>query len=188
MAAAFLIVTLGGIMVYSALTGTSITDLVSGVANTKLDPKGGATSSADLGSLTPQDPALTGTETLGGPAVDSITGSTTARNTYGFKGPRAALLTQLANTAVNRFHLKITSTSGGNHVPDSLHYVHRAFDCGGSEADMRAFAQYVFSQRSQILELIHNPGPCVKNGNSVNGAIVYAAVWTGHKDHVHVGA
>jgi hypothetical protein len=44
---------------------------------------------------------------------------------------------------------------------------------------------------SEVLELIHNDGGKgygIKNGQAVNGAQVFSAVWEGHKNHVHVGA
>jgi hypothetical protein len=42
MAAALLVLTLGGIMVYSALTGTSITEVLAGQKNDTLDAQGGS--------------------------------------------------------------------------------------------------------------------------------------------------
>jgi hypothetical protein len=48
------------------------------------------------------------------------------------------------------------------------------------------------SGHSPLFELIHNtgngPGFAVKNGQVVNGANVYGAVWEGHKNHVHLAA
>lgn len=46
---------------------------------------------------------------------------------------------------------------------------------------------------SEVLELIHNdgsgkPGYGIKNGQTVNGGQVFAAVWQGHENHVHVAA
>lgn len=160
-------------MVYSALTGTSIVDAISGGKGNPLDAKGGSTVTFGDGT---QSPDLS-TPTISGQAPGS------------FRGPNAALLAELSGIATSRFRLKITSTTGGNHVPGSYHAQGRAFDASGSEADMRAFAQFVFTQYgTRILELIHNPGPAIKNGKSVSGPIVYAAVWLGHTNHVHVAA
>lgn len=44
---------------------------------------------------------------------------------------------------------------------------------------------------SEVLELIHNNGAKgygIKNGQVVNGQQVFAGVWAGHADHVHVAA
>jgi hypothetical protein len=44
---------------------------------------------------------------------------------------------------------------------------------------------------SRVLELIYNDGGRgygIKNGQTVDGASVYGAVWAGHADHVHVAA
>jgi hypothetical protein len=44
---------------------------------------------------------------------------------------------------------------------------------------------------SKVLELIHNDGGKgygIKNGQVVNGQQVFAGVWAGHADHVHVAA
>jgi hypothetical protein len=49
------------------------------------------------------------------------------------------------------------------------------------------------SKHSPLFELIHNtgsggPGYAVKNGQKVDGRKMFASVWEGHKDHVHVAA
>jgi hypothetical protein len=182
-----LMLTLGGVLIFSALTGTSITDVLAGKKASTLDAQGG--SLLTIGAPGAGTDVLGGTDTLGGPAVDAITGAGGSVRTFGFKGPRAALLEQLANAAENQFNLKVTSVTSGVHVPGSYHYQGRAFDASGSEANMRAYANYVISAHlSEILELILNPGQCVKNGRVVNGSLIYAAVWLGHRDHVHTAA
>lgn len=180
MVPALLIITIGGIMVYSALTGTPIVDVVAGrKSGNPLDSKGGNTVKFSDGTQSPD---------LSTPTISGTPPSSGGNGKFP-SGPNAALLTELSGIAVSRFHLRIGSTTGGNHVPGSYHYQGRAFDADGSEADMRAFAQFVFAQYgTRIAELIHNPGPAIKDGKSVSGPIVYAAVWLGHRNHVHVAA
>lgn len=81
--------------------------------------------------------------------------------------------------------LQITSTTGGNHVPNSYHYQGRAADLAGSNMD--AIGTWIQQNlASRLTEGIHNPTLAVKNGQIVNGPVLYAAVWEGHKDHIHV--
>lgn len=181
-----LVITLGGVMIFSALTGTSITDVVAGKRSTTLDSRGGSQVDLAAGAI--------GTDMLGGSAVSAITGSggkvaSGVPQPLSFQGPGAALLLELAHIAQTNFDLTITATTNGTHVPGSNHGKGRAFDAAGSEANMRAYANYVAStHRPEILELIHNPGIAIKDGQIVNGAIVYAMVWLGHRDHVHTAA
>jgi hypothetical protein len=82
--------------------------------------------------------------------------------------------------------LQITSTTGGNHVSGSLHYQGRAADLAGP--DMDAIGTWIGQNLStQLTEGIHNPTLAVKDGKFVNGPAFYAAVWEGHKDHIHIG-
>lgn len=106
----------------------------------------------------------------------------------GFRGPNKALLLSLVDVAQNTYGLTITATTNGGHVPGSYHYSGRAFDASGSEANMHGFSEYCKGMAGQLKELIHNPGYGVKDGRVVNGASVFAAVWAGHRDHVHVAA
>lgn len=194
LAAGFLITTLGGVMVYSALTGTGIADVLAGKKQDTLDARGGSritiggtSAGADAAAAASGDDLIPG---IGGGGL--VGGGPTGGKSYGFAGPSAALLESLARAATDRFNLRITSTFGGNHVSGSYHFKRRAFDCAGSEADMRAYARYVLQVNEQtggkIMELIHNPGPCIKNGRVVNGNTIFAGVWEGHRDHDHVAA
>ena len=75
----------------------------------------------------------------------------------------------------------------GVHVPGSMHYMHRAFDASGSEAQMHSYCVFIHAHyKAALTQLIHNPGFAVYHGKDV-GPAVYAAVWAGHKNHVHVG-
>lgn len=174
MPAAILALTLGGILVFSALKGIKVTDVLAGVTGDPLDASGHhltALAANINGAATTLDPNLAGSLGSGFP-----------------KGPEAALLGSLASTAQSQYHLKITATTNGDHVSGSYHYQGRAFDASGSEADMHAFAQMIQnSYTPRIKELIHNPGFAIKDGKVVS-PIVYTAVWLGHRDHVHVAA
>lgn len=185
MAPAIITLTIGGILVISALKGISVLDVISGKQGDTLDPHGGSMGSS-VGS--------TVGDTVGfqSPIPPSKGGKWTAPSggASSFRGPHAAQLDYLAGIAQNQFHLRITATTNGVHVSDSYHYRGRAFDAAGSESDMAAFDNFVAENfGATTAELIHNPGPVnIKNGSRVNGASVYAAVWAGHRDHVHTAA
>jgi hypothetical protein len=106
------------------------------------------------------------------------------------KFPANPTIGRLAGIAVNQFHLTITATTNGAHVPTSLHPSGRAFDARGSKADMCAYANYIAQNPTTVTELIHNSScfnidHCIKNGQYVNGRVVFVEVWSGHTDHVH---
>jgi hypothetical protein len=172
MPAAILFITVGGIMVYSALTGVSVADALAGVVGITLDPRGGDQSAP--GSATGGSSSLSPQGTRGG-----LSGGT-----YGFKGPNAAALAHMADTARSVYHLTITSTSGGGHVTNSWHYRHRAFDADGLAADRAAYARWAASTYGDILlELFYSPaGITIKNGKNV-----FPAVYD-KPNHVHTAA
>lgn len=64
-----LVITLGGVMVFSALTGTPITDVLAGKRADVLDAQGGSKE-----VTTDVSPDVLSGGTLGGPAVDAIMG------------------------------------------------------------------------------------------------------------------
>jgi hypothetical protein len=73
--------------------------------------------------------------------------------------------------------LRITSTTGGKHAPNSYHYQGRAFDAAGSPAQMRAF--YSEMSHTNPTELFYDPMGGIKHGRNI-GAI------GGHGNHVHL--
>jgi hypothetical protein len=80
-----------------------------------------------------------------------------------------------------KFGLKVTSTTGGEHTPTSYHYKSRAEDYAGDPARMLALAQYALTHPQQFTEMFYDPaGAYVKNGRVVRGSI------GGHGDHVHL--
>lgn len=72
--------------------------------------------------------------------------------------------------------LRITSTTGGKHAPNSYHYKGRAIDVAGSPAAMRQF----FNEMALLspTELFYDPLGGIKHGRRI-GAI------GGHRNHVH---
>lgn len=73
--------------------------------------------------------------------------------------------------------LRITSTTGGRHAPNSYHYRGRAADVAGAPSAMRQF--YTEMARTNPTELFYDPMGGIKHGRSI-GAI------GGHGDHVHI--
>lgn len=73
--------------------------------------------------------------------------------------------------------LRITSTTGGRHAPNSYHYRGRAFDAAGSAGAMRQF--YREMAGTNPTELFYDPMGGIKHGRNI-GAI------GGHGNHVHL--
>lgn len=177
---ALALITVGGLLIYSAIHGVGILDVFAGKTGDVINPHGADTS----------DPAFGGGDFATVPAGDLGMGGTWTAppgGSHTFKGPNSALLDTAAGVAQNDYHLTITATDNGGHVFNSWHYKGRAFDASGKESDMAAFAKYVHDNyKGALLELIHNPGFAVSDGQDVNGPVFYAAVWVSHKTHVHV--
>lgn len=73
--------------------------------------------------------------------------------------------------------LRITSTTGGRHAPNSYHYKGRAFDAAGPASAMRQF--YREMAGTNPTELFYDPMGGIKHGRNI-GAI------GGHGTHVHI--
>lgn len=94
--------------------------------------------------------------------------------------PEPQPLTWLFNF-VRAYNVRVTSTSGGNHVPSSYHWVHRAVDVVGTPREMQRIHAAALRRPRQFREAFYDPsGRYVKNGEIVRGAI------GGHQDHVHL--
>jgi len=91
-------------------------------------------------------------------------------------GAFAAQLTAAMQRA-RELGLQITSTTGGQHAKDSLHYAGRAIDFAGSVYAMREL--YRELSQTNPAELFYDPMGGIKDGHNI-GAI------GGHRDHVHV--
>jgi hypothetical protein len=82
---------------------------------------------------------------------------------------------------VRPFNVHVTSTSGGDHVPSSYHWVYRAVDVAGTPVAMRAVHAAALRHARDFREAFYDPaGRYVKNGRVVKGQI------GGHRDHVHL--
>lgn len=135
-----------------------------------------------------------------GPTPTTGTDGTSSPGSVGNGSDRATLLVSIGHEFETRFHLTVSECDAPGapaswgpvhrvHTPTSLHYRHRAFDASGTEANMHDACVWVRTTHgSDLAELIHNPGFAIKNGKDVNGPVFYAAVWAGHRGHVHVGA
>lgn len=174
MGLALALITVGGIVAYSGFKGVSVADALGGLATGKLNPKGG--------SIKLPAPGYRGDGT--GDTQEDAPGSTSPKsfqNPYGFGGPNAYKLASAASVAERGFNLKITSTSGGTHAPNSWHYKHRAFDASGAAADQAAFARWLVAEYgAEAIEIFYDPSNiAIKNGSALGHNI------GGHSDHVH---
>lgn len=172
MTAAILFITVGAMMVLSALKGVSITDVLKGVTGDPLDPKGGNR------MVSANTQAYADEPTTNSP--------TTGTGKYPFQGPNAALLATLAAAAETQFDLTVTSVCRGKCSPNcgSYHEKCRAFDSDGSPADRAAYARWAWDNYGDSLaELFYAPaGITVKNGHNMFPAIFDTP------DHVHTAA
>ena len=191
-ALALVTLTAGGIMVYSALKGISIVDVLAGKAGATLNPGG-----KSYEKVTQVSKGVDAGVSVGSVGETPSVGSGSPDNSkFKFKGPNATDLAIWANVAEKQFKLKAGETPGtgvckGCHVPGSDHYSGRATDISGSAEDMKAFSTWVHkNHKSKIKQLIHNaPGKAfaVNNGKDV-GAGFFSGVWAGHRNHVHISA
>lgn len=84
--------------------------------------------------------------------------------------------------------LMITSTTGGGHATNSLHYFGRAVDLGADSGYMLDAAAWIREKLGRNLtEGIHNPNLSVKYGEEVPPGFWGPTVWADHLDHIHVG-
>jgi hypothetical protein len=108
----------------------------------------------------------------GAPAADSAQGSGGVQPS----GSRSQKLSQATQRA-RELGLRITSTTGGKHAPNSYHYKARAVDVAGPPRAMAQF--YREMSRTNPTELFYDPIGGMKNGRNI-GPI------GGHGNHVHV--
>jgi len=111
----------------------------------------------------------------------------TAKQLNGHPAPHDRV-SRLARAVLEEFpELVVTATTDGNHVRNSQHFIGQAVDISGPVDVMARAAKWlVKNHRALIFQLIFNPGPSIYNGQVVNGAVVYAEVWAGHRNHIHL--
>lgn len=182
---AFAFLGLAVLLVTSGLKGGTIADAFAGRLTDPLSPSAGL----------PSPEQLLGVDTT---SLSDVPGAIGGGLVKGNKqGPNPALLVSIGRVAEQQFHLRVSECCAKGapaswgpvhpvHVPGSDHYVCRAFDCSGTEANMHAFCVWVVqNHKGAIKQLIHNPGFAIDHGNDV-GAAFFAAVWPGHRGHVHL--
>jgi hypothetical protein len=163
--AAVALILAGFTLIYSALTGESLADILSGKSLPRLNPaggKGGGSSSDPGAGSQPRGPGGQG-------APDPQ---------REFKGPHAGELRALATIAQTHYHLRISQicrpANATYGAKDSLHKQCRAFDSVGATADKVAFARYA-KGLPWVDEVFCDQAGMVAPGFD-------------HSDHVHVGA
>jgi hypothetical protein len=182
---AFAFLGVAALFVISGLKGGTIADAFAGRLSDPLNPKGGL----------PTPEQILGVDTAN---LTDIPGANIGGLVGGNKqGANPALLIACGKVAESQFHLRVSECKAPGapaswgpvhpvHVPGSDHYVGRAFDCSGTEANMHAFCVWlVQNHKGAIKQLIHNPGFAIDHGHDV-GAAFFAAVWAGHAGHVHL--
>lgn len=178
---AFAFLGLAVLLVTSGLKGGTVADAFAGRLSNPLDPSAGL----------PSPEQLLGVDTANLTDVPgALPGGLVAKG-------GAALLVEIGKIAESQFHLRVSECCAAGapkswgpvhpvHVPGSDHYACRAWDASGSEANMHAFCVWLVStHKASIKQLIHNPGFAIDHGRDV-GAAFYAAVWAGHRGHVHL--
>jgi hypothetical protein len=81
--------------------------------------------------------------------------------------------------------LSVTSTTGGTHATNSLHYQGRAVDVAGS--NMNTAADWLKANYGRVLtEGIHNPNLSIKYGKEVAPSFWGSSTWAEHLNHIHM--
>lgn len=84
--------------------------------------------------------------------------------------------------------LSVTSTTGGNHAKNSLHYSGNAVDlASGNYPYMNQAAAWIRKRFGRSLaEGIHNPNLSIKSGQPVSPGFWGADTWAQHANHIHL--
>lgn len=82
---------------------------------------------------------------------------------------------------IKPYAVRVSSTSGGEHVSGSYHYLHRAVDVVGPAESLMRLHRAAIAAAPHFREAFYDPAHrYVKNGHVVQGQI------GGHSDHVHL--
>jgi hypothetical protein len=82
---------------------------------------------------------------------------------------------------VRPFSVRVTSTSGGRHVPSSFHYIHRAVDVAGPAPELARLFRQVLRHPGLFTEAFYDPA-----GRYVKRGVIHRGSIGGHTDHVHL--
>lgn len=162
MPVAFVLITAGVTLVYSAIRNVSLIDLLAGREGTPIGDQ--------------KPPAFTDAGGAPGSGATVASGNDPKGQ---FKGPNAAVLRALADAATEQFNLRISQVcrpqNASYGAPNSLHKSCRAFDSVGKLSDRIAFARYAAGFKGRgISEVFCDQAGMVAPGYD-------------HSDHVHVG-
>jgi len=103
-------------------------------------------------------------------------------------------ISRIVNAVLQRWGgLSITSTTGGTHATDSLHYQGRAADlasptdAAGLKYMIDASGWIKQKMGAALAEGIHKPNLSIKDGSGVPASFWGASTWDDHWDHIHLG-
>jgi hypothetical protein len=116
------------------------------------------------------------------------------RNLWAGVGPSGLQsgIRNLAAYVMDKFPgLSVSSTTGGTHAANSLHYSGQAVDLehGSSFGYLNKASEWIKSSGlyQALAEGIHNPNLSVKDGKLVSSGFWGATTWADHIDHIHLG-
>lgn len=122
---------------------------------------------------------------LGG--LDSLFASVRTPHYLASGGRLQSAISGLGSKLSKMFGLEVTSTTGGKHAANSLHYQGLAEDLAGPGPAMTRAVSYIKSSgiARSLLEGIHKPGLSIKNGKTVPSSF-WGGVWDKHGGHIHL--
>jgi len=130
----------------------------------------------------------------GGPLMlpgDAGKGLQGTRNLWAGVGPSGLQsgIRNLAAYVMEKYpSLQVTSTTGGTHASNSLHYSGQAVDLAGSGMDAAAGWIKSSGLYRALAQGIHNPNLSVEGGSLVSPSYWGSSTWAGHANHIHLAA
>lgn len=185
----FALLTAGSLLIYSGWSNSTIAEVMRGLAVSKSGPGdvGFTTLIANIGTGTAEAVSPSGGD---GPVIGGKGHPHKKEQVLRESHPelKPGIIAVVAVILARFPELEITSTTGGSHATNSLHYEGRAVDLGGSPAVMRKAAKWIARYLTGVLtEGIHNPGLSVKDKKKVPPSFWGSETWNDHTDHIHVG-